>query len=439
MAAVLAAAPADTVVKTDGTVYEGKILEEKTSWIIMEVHKGQAKFTIPIPRVQVKSIVHGQGPRARSQPAQPAGEPVGPGYYPLPIKGQIGIDVRAEFLAEALKEVRAKKPDYVVLYFDSPGGSVQEMVRVLDVLEAARKELRIVALVRRALSTAAVLAMACPEIYITPAGQIGRAAGPGPDEQGQIVPLTSAEQQEVRRRLPEVARQAGHPELVAQAMVDPKVEMCIRVQDGKPGAFKGRGGRVICTKGELLLLGGRDAVDAALAKGIGDDVATLHEDMGLKGWHVVRGGGWYLMTRRAREYRRKLEQARRKERRDAYMASIAPRLEELKRRLRDINAKGKDAERRKAEFIRRFDRAVADIRSDYRADLREAERHREKNPDYADRLRREAKRRRDRRLEDLRQRNKPEANRIQKQIKRWLQEKKLLIEEREKLLRGIPK
>ena len=394
---VPATALADKVVKTDGTVYEGKILEERTSWIIMEVHKGEAKFTIPIPRVQVKSIVHGQGQKARTQPAEPAAKPVGPGYYPLPIQGQIGIDVRADFLAEALKEVRAKKPDYVVLYFDSPGGSVQEMNRLLTVLEQARKELRIVALVRRALSTAAVLAMACPEIYITPAGQIGRAAGPAPDEQGQLVPLTSAEQQEVRRRLLEVARQVGHPELVAQAMADPKVEMCIRVQDGKPGAFKGRGGRVICTNEELLLLTGRDAVDAALAKGIGDDVASLHKDMGLKGWHVVRGGGWYLMMRRGREYRRKLEQARRKARRDAYMASIAPRLEEIQRQLKDVKAKGREAERRKAKL------------------------------------------RRDRRLEELKRQNKPEADRIRREIKNWLRERRRLIEEREKLLKGVPK
>ena len=56
----------------------------------------------------------------------------GPGYYPLPIIGEIGVEVTGEALDSALKEARRVKPDYVVLIFDTNGGLVSERDRIIE-------------------------------------------------------------------------------------------------------------------------------------------------------------------------------------------------------------------------------------------------------------------------------------------------------------------
>ena len=99
LGAVFAAATiglADTVIKTDGTRLTGRIVEANDRWVILEITRTGAKVTLPIARSAVRSIERGPevpGP-ATTQPTT-AKVQAGPGYYPLPIKGEIGVEIKS--------------------------------------------------------------------------------------------------------------------------------------------------------------------------------------------------------------------------------------------------------------------------------------------------------------------------------------------------------
>ncbi|MHC4718356.1 MAG: Clp protease/crotonase-like domain-containing protein [Planctomycetota bacterium] len=430
---------ADTVTKVDGTVYTGTIQEENRTWVILEVSKDGKSFTIPILKTQIAKIQRGDTPAAEGKPAPKPVKQAGPGYYPLPIKGEIGVEAQARFLAEALADVRKSKAKYLILVFDSPGGSAQEAGKIINVIKDARKDVRVVGLIRQAMSSAAAVAVAVPDLYIRPTGRIGDATGDPSDPRGRIKPLDDASRKLIGARLLAEAKSAGHPELVARGLVDPSLELAIGVFEDRRFLTKGRGGKVISTRGQPLVLAGADAVDAGLAKGLAEDLASLHKAMGLKEWHVVRGSGWAQVTRKGQDCRRKLELAASKQRRETYMAKVGPRLEQIDQEIKDAKAKGREAEKQKRALERRYEREVKEVEADYKADLKEADRWHDTNPGRRSDLRRRAKRRRDQALDNVKRRLKPDADRISDEIRKWKRALDRLQDEKKEILRKVPR
>ncbi len=437
---VCGASRADTVTKADGTVLTGEIQDEDGAWVTMKVTKDGKSYTIPIPKRQIVSIKRGETPAAPDKPPTTrAKPPAGPGYYPLPIKGELGVEVQAEYLREAIADARKAKPDYLILVIDSLGGSAREAGKVIDVINDARKDMRVVGLINQAMSSAAVVAMAVPELYIRPTGRIGDATGDAPDPRGRIKPLDATSRSLIRSRLPAVAKAAGHPDLIARGMVDTSVELAIGVFEDRKVLNKGRGGKVITVAGEPLVLKGVDAVDAGLAKGLADGLTSLNKAMGLKEWHVVRGTGWSEMMRKGQQYRRQVEIAALKERREAYMTKVGPRLEQIDQELADVKEKGKAAEKKKRALERKYERDFKEIDNDYRSDMRDADRWGEADPGRRVNERRAAKRRRDRGRDNLKDRLKPQASRIQDEIRKWQRAMQRLQDEKKGILRRVPR
>lgn len=444
LGAVLVAATvslADTVIKTDGTRLTGRIVEANDRWVILEITRTGAKVTLPIARSAVRSIERGPevpGP-ASTQPTT-ARVQAGPGYYPLPIKGEIGVEIKAEFLTQALADAAARKPDYVVLVFDSAGGSLEEADRLIKVLAAARK-LKLTAYVRKATSSAALVALACPDIYMATDGIIGaeiRDRRP-PDAESAPPVVDAAALAKLRRTAQSAAQAGGHSLLIAQGIVDPGLELSLEERRGTFVVRRGTAGQVLKAKGALLTLVGREAVECGLAKGFTRELATLHEALGLKEWHKVPGTGWALMTRSGTDARRSLELAERTAARQAYMEKVAPDLERIDKRLEEVKAEGKAAEDDKKKLQRRYDDDLKDIQDEYRRDVREADKNSESNPDLTRQMRRRARDRREQALRDLKRRDQPKANEIQARIRRLLQEMRDLQAEKRKLLADAPK
>lgn len=439
---VLAAAAnvhlADTVTKTDGTVLTGRIIEENDLWVVLEVDRGTAKLTLPIARRAIRSITRGPEQAGPATGPTTASAPAGPGYYPLPLKGEIGIEVKAEFLTAALTDARSRKPDFVVLAFDTAGGSLEETDKLMKVVADAR-DLRILAYVRKATSSAALVALTCPEIYMATDGMIGAPLPGGPRAQQPLGAVDRKTLWSMRARSRRAARSGRHSILIGQGMFDPDLELVLATEAGKPVVKQGKGGKVLKAKGKLLTLIGAEAVECGLAKGSTRDVAALDKVMGLKEWHKVPGGGWARMIQKGRDNRRNLETAERKRRRDAYMAKIAPELERIDKELADVKAEGKDAEADKRKLQREYDRAVANVQANYRRQTKDADRYADSNPELRRNLRRRAKERRDDDLRDLKRRFKPRADKIQAEIRRLLEERKRLRAERQKLLADAPK
>ena len=430
---------ADTVTKTDGTILNGRILEENDSWIVLEVQRGSAKLTLPIARAAIRSITRGPGQTGPTDPqATPASAPAGPGYYPLPIYGEIGVEVKAEFLSEALADARSRKPDFVVLAFDTAGGSMEEMDKLIKLLGEA-KDLKIIAYVRKATSAAALLALACPEIYMAIDGMIG-ADLPDRQSPGSLIEAVDRKNlSQLRSRARAAARSGGHPVAIAEGMFNPDLELVLVTEGGKPVVKPGQAEKPLKAKGKLLTLIGKEAVECGLAKGWARDVAALNEVMGLEPWHVVPGGAWATMIRKGQETRRSLEMGERKQRYEEYMKKIAPELERIDKELEEVKAKGKAAEADKKKLQRQFDQANEDVQVSYRRQLREAGKYAQSNPDLARDMQRRAKERREEDLRDVKRRMKPEADKIQDEIRNLYEEMKRLQAERQKLLADAPK
>ena len=151
---------ADTVVKTNGQRLDGRVIAESADVVTFEVSSGGITFTQRIPRAQIRNLQK----EVRE----------GPGYCAIPLIGEVGVEITAKALGRALDEARKYKPQYIILVIDSNGGLVGERDKIVGVLRD-NQDLKIIAYIKKAYSAAAVIALACPQMYIAPDGAIGAA------------------------------------------------------------------------------------------------------------------------------------------------------------------------------------------------------------------------------------------------------------------------
>lgn len=117
-------------------------------------------------------------------PATPqSSPPIAPGSVVLiPLRGSVGIDdVNEPFIAadpflKVFQKARSMKPAAIVLDIDGPGGRVDEMKRIVEIiLEAQVQGERVVAWPRNAGSADAIITLACREIYTRTLSKVGAA------------------------------------------------------------------------------------------------------------------------------------------------------------------------------------------------------------------------------------------------------------------------
>src|SRR6476660_2955871 len=142
---------ADSLEKTNGQKLEGRVIGETADNVTFEVNSGGITFSMRIPRGQIRKLER----EVRE----------GPGYCAIPLIGEVGVEITAKTLGRALDEARRYKPQYIILVIDSNGGLVGERDKVVDVLRD-NQDLKIIAYVKKAYSAAAVIALACQQIYI---------------------------------------------------------------------------------------------------------------------------------------------------------------------------------------------------------------------------------------------------------------------------------
>ena len=346
----------DELVKTDGTTLSGKVVVEQKDSVTFETHASGMTLRQKIARSQIRSIQR----EVRE----------GPGYCPLPIVGVIGQDVLARDIEAGVREARRSNPQYVVLVIDSPGGAIDEMAKIIDVV-AANPDLKFLAYVqKRALSAAAIIAMSCPQIYVAPQASIG-AAVPfkiGPD--GTPVAVEAKFESAIQAEMRNAARIGGHDELWVRGMTELDVALALDTsgEDQTPAiriaSDAPKDARRIKGAGKILTLTAPDAVEFGLCAGTAGDVAALKSNLNIKAWHVSDDGtAWRLMEDRARSARAAID---RQIERVKYVDRAVPTLAYVDRRLRQLTAR--------ATFIRD---AVDDMKKQYHAEMRELESQRQ--------------------------------------------------------------
>lgn len=198
-------------------------------------------------------------------------------YHNIGIYGVIGRDFTArEFHSRlAIADRFATKANIILLFINSPGGSVSDLESIVSTMVKTRK--RFIAIVEeKALSAAAVIALACDSIYITPAARIGAATPYIQAADGKVIHLPPAVQEKqfsAMRALVRIAAQrGGHSADLAEAMVDPNIRLTmtkVQTETGLVPVFERDGkGTVFSRKGEVLTLTADEAIDCGLARGI---------------------------------------------------------------------------------------------------------------------------------------------------------------------------
>lgn len=265
----------DHVVLKNGKSFDGEIVSENKDAIRLEIFVPPA-YTMArrLERVRIKTLIR----------SVHDGSP----YVLIPIFGVVGEDITVDALRAGLAKARAVKATRIILAIDSPGGDVGQMAAMVDDLAMASQDVKIVAYVKKAYSAAAVIAMCCPQVYLTPDGVIGavvpfRMTDNGPADVD--AKFRSAFEAKIRAS----TAQGGHADLLIRGMSEPDLELYLTNENNEPVLRTAGPGKLIKAKAQILTLTAHEACECGLGR-----IATDWIDLGQQ----VTGGRWYESTHR---------------------------------------------------------------------------------------------------------------------------------------------
>jgi len=190
--------------------------------------------------------------------------------YVVPVRGIIDLGL-SSFIRRAVQEAKEKEAQCIILEVETFGGRVDAATEIRDTLfETDTKTIAFVN--RRAISAGALISLACQSIVMAPGGTIG-AATPVAMAPGAAQPQPTDEKtiSYVRKEFKATAERNNHPMTLAEAMVDPDVEI-----EG------------VIEKGKLLTLTTEEALKLKLAEHKVSEIEEILALYGLENAQVVR-------------------------------------------------------------------------------------------------------------------------------------------------------
>jgi len=152
--------------------------------------------------------------------------------YVIPIKGVIDLGL-SSFVERVVKEAKEKEAKCIILELETFGGRVDAATEIRDTLfETDTKTIAFVN--KRAISAGALISLACQSIVMAPGSTIGAATpvtmAPGATK---TEPTDEKTISYVRKEFKATAERNKHPATLAEAMVDPDVEIEGVIEKGK--------------------------------------------------------------------------------------------------------------------------------------------------------------------------------------------------------------
>jgi ClpP class serine protease len=238
----------------------------------------------------------------------PKPRPVGPGYFVIPVRGEVGWEITRKTLETCLAEAAFLKAEVVVLEVTSPGGLISELLDILDLLgdwQRAHPKQRLVAFVDgQAFSAAAIISAACRDIFLKPGSAIGAALAINISARG-ITAVDEKFSSAFRGKARAAAEAAGHNAIVVEAMIDPDVEVSLTQALGpKAPVDPALKGKLLKARGKLLTLAPGEAVECGFAKAVVKDYDELGEQLGFRGWDELTDFGRRTVAAHEKEMER---------------------------------------------------------------------------------------------------------------------------------------
>ena len=215
------------------------------------------------PDLSAQTSEEEAGVRGEGAPAVETNVPSGPAtVFRVPIEGMVDLGM-APFVTRVIEEASSAENGVVLLDINTFGGRVDAAVMIRD--ELIGSPIRTIAFINpRAISAGALISLACETIAMTDGGTIGAATpitGGGTEE-----PEVADEKfmSYMRTEMRSTAERRGRPGDVAEAMVDPDVEV-----EG------------VSEKGKVLTLTTDDALRVQVADFQAKSVADVLGELGL--------------------------------------------------------------------------------------------------------------------------------------------------------------
>jgi membrane-bound serine protease (ClpP class) len=139
----------------------------------------------------------------------------------IPIEGTIDLGLAA-FVERSVAQ--ATTNDVIVLKIKTFGGRVDAAVRIRDVLLEANAP-TVAFIDHRAISAGALITLACDTILVSPGASIGAATPVESGPQGQMQPTAEKVISYMRAEMRATAEAKGRRTDIAEAMVDPDIEI----------------------------------------------------------------------------------------------------------------------------------------------------------------------------------------------------------------------
>ncbi len=153
------------------------------------------------------------------------------GSYMLKIEGEIDLPLAA-YVEDALQRAESSGASGVVLWVDTPGGRIDAAMRISDAV--LNTPLPTLAVVKNAFSAGALVSLSAEQIAMLPGSEIGAAL---PITISPVSKPTAAERKFIsafKAKFRSVAEARGRPVELAEAMVDPDIEIEGVVTKGEP-------------------------------------------------------------------------------------------------------------------------------------------------------------------------------------------------------------
>jgi len=207
-------------------------------------------------------------------------------------------------LTRNIEQARQEKKNLLIIEINSPGGMESVGDRLADLVSAI-KDMKTVAYVDdRATGVAALIPLACRDIVFKKGARMGDVRQTISARNGQLHDLNDVVRASLANKAAFWAREKGHPEAVAVAMVDADAEI-VEAKDAQTGASKlllrsvvesDRGRyQVIQTRkdpGSLLTIRAEDAASYGMGQVVNDN-DELKRLYGLTGQAIrIDGPGW---------------------------------------------------------------------------------------------------------------------------------------------------
>jgi membrane-bound ClpP family serine protease len=208
----------------------------------------------------------------------------------VPLTGEFGDEVNVLVVARAVELAKGKGAGTLVLVIDSPGGAVADAQAIAGVLKGASGEVRIVTVIKRAISASVWVTSHSDRVFFLPGGTLGAAVAFSKDRSTGAAEVDAKMNSALAGLVASAAEARGQNGAAYRAMIVPEAALYCVATEGKtslvaelPPAAKGTkidGEDTVLTltavQAELGFAPTIPAADeASLAKALGVEKMTL--------------------------------------------------------------------------------------------------------------------------------------------------------------------